>query len=93
MACSCNPSGEPLLQLYANKWCCSTAMADCNYCSFFKLYKQAPNMGAFLMDVCVGNIRTVATAIMMKCMKPHVPLAFMVSRPPARSLLPRPCRL
>ena len=43
-----------------------TAMADSNYCAFFRLYQDAPNMGARLMDVCVERIRTAAVSIMLK---------------------------
>ena len=43
-----------------------TAMADSNYFLFFKLYRGAPAMGAYLMDYCVDRLRKVALTIMTK---------------------------
>ena len=41
-------------------------MADSNYYLFFKLYRDAPAMGAYLMDYCVDRLRKVALTIMTK---------------------------
>ena len=41
-------------------------MADSNYYLFFKLYRDAPAMGACLMDYCVDRLRKVALTIMTK---------------------------
>lgn len=41
-------------------------MADSNYFLFFKLYRGAPAMGAYLMDYCVDRLRKVALTIMTK---------------------------
>jgi hypothetical protein len=41
-------------------------MADSNYYLFFKLYRGAPAMGAYLMDYCVDRLRKVAMTIMTK---------------------------
>jgi hypothetical protein len=41
-------------------------MADSNYYLFFKLYRAAPAMGAYLMDYCVERLRKVALTIMTK---------------------------
>ena len=41
-------------------------MADSNYYLFFKLYRSAPAMGAYLMDYCVDRLRKVALTIMTK---------------------------
>jgi hypothetical protein len=48
-------------------------MADSNYCLFFKLYRQAPAMGACLMDYCVERLRMCALRIMTKAFRPVVP--------------------
>ena len=52
-----------------------TAMADSNYCLFFKLYRSAPAMGAYLMDYCVDRLRKAALNIMTKAFRPIVPVA------------------
>ena len=43
-----------------------TAMADSNYCLFFKLYREVPALGKFLMDYCVEQLRQAALNIMTK---------------------------
>ena len=50
-------------------------MADSNYCLFFKLYRSAPAMGAYLMDYCVDRLRKAALNIMTKAFRPIVPVA------------------
>ena len=47
-----------------------TAMADSNYCLFFKLYREVPAMGKFLMDYCVEQLRQAALNIMTKVRPP-----------------------
>ena len=47
-------------------------MADSNYCLFFKLYRDAPDMGACLMDVCVERLRIAALAIMHKVTRGYI---------------------
>ena len=42
------------------------ALATSNYYRFFRLYNQAPNMGAYLMDMFVDRERVAALAAMCK---------------------------
>ncbi|EST08838.2 BAG domain protein [Kalmanozyma brasiliensis GHG001] len=53
------------------------ALVTGNYHSFFKLYTDAPNMNAYIMDHFVERERINALLIMSKCYRPSIPLTFI----------------
>eukprot|EP01027_Heterolobosea_sp_BB2_P017567 GEZU01024870.1.p3 GENE.GEZU01024870.1~~GEZU01024870.1.p3 ORF type:complete len:119 (-),score=38.79 GEZU01024870.1:523-879(-) len=56
----------------------SDALACNNYHMLFgRLYHDAPNMGAYLMDIFIGQYRVKALKIMMKAYFPTIPVEFL----------------
>lgn len=48
-----------------------------NYHRFFKLYLNAPNMNAYIMDHFVERERVVALSILARSYRPSLPLAYI----------------
>ncbi|SPO47521.1 related to THP3 homolog C2A9.11c [Moesziomyces antarcticus] len=53
------------------------ALVTGNYHAFFKLYADAPNMNAYVMDHFVERERINALLVMSKCYRPGVALSFI----------------
>uniref|UniRef100_A0A0E0DSK8 PCI domain-containing protein n=1 Tax=Oryza meridionalis TaxID=40149 RepID=A0A0E0DSK8_9ORYZ len=54
-----------------------TAVSSGNYVLFFKLYKQAPNLNSFLMDLYVERMRFEAVKCMSKSYRPTIPVGYV----------------
>ncbi|KAJ7566067.1 hypothetical protein O6H91_02G086800 [Diphasiastrum complanatum] len=54
-----------------------SAVATGNYTSFFRLYRTAPKMSSFLMDLHVERMRFEAVKCMSRSYRPTLPLSFM----------------
>ena len=54
-----------------------SAMRTGNYHAFFVLYRDAPNMNAYIMDHFVERERVQALLVLAKSVRPSVPLAFV----------------
>ncbi|OBZ88123.1 THP3 C2A9.11c, partial [Choanephora cucurbitarum] len=54
-----------------------SSLATGNYHRFFSLYKQAPNMGGYLMDQFCERERVNALLILCKACRPEIPIAFL----------------
>lgn len=54
-----------------------TAMRTGNYHTFFLLYRDAPNMNAYIMDHFVERERVQALLVLAKSLRPSCPLAFV----------------
>ncbi|KAL6074489.1 Leukocyte receptor cluster member 8 [Balamuthia mandrillaris] len=50
------------------------AMALSNYYSFFRLYQSVPNMGVYIMDLFVDEMRLSALRIICKAYRPSMPV-------------------
>ncbi|PWN88400.1 hypothetical protein FA10DRAFT_275977 [Acaromyces ingoldii] len=55
------------------------ALATGNYHGFFRLYADAPNMNAYIMDHFVDRERANALLVMSKCFRPSLSLTFLTS--------------
>ncbi|KAK0544822.1 hypothetical protein OC846_005916 [Tilletia horrida] len=55
------------------------SLATGNYHRFFRLYLNAPNMNAYIMDHFVERERVNALVIMAKSFRPSVPMSFLTS--------------
>ncbi|CAO1617387.1 unnamed protein product [Parajaminaea phylloscopi] len=55
------------------------ALATHNYHRFFKLYVEAPNMNAYIMDHFVERERVAALTIIARAYRPSVPLSFLAA--------------
>jgi hypothetical protein len=53
------------------------AVAMNDYHRFFKLYADAPNMSAYVMDPMIPTIRLRALRVICKAYRPHVPVDFL----------------
>ncbi|WFD33060.1 hypothetical protein MSPP1_004117 [Malassezia sp. CBS 17886] len=56
-----------------------TAMHTGNFHRFFRLYYDAPNMNAYIMDHFVERARVQALAVVSRSFRPSCPLAFLVA--------------
>ncbi|KAG9453732.1 hypothetical protein H6P81_006636 [Aristolochia fimbriata] len=54
-----------------------SAIASRNYVLFFRLYKTAPNLSPYLMDLYVEKMRFEAVRCMSRSYRPTVPVAFI----------------
>ncbi|CAO3617652.1 unnamed protein product [Mucor fragilis] len=54
-----------------------SSLATANYHRFFNLYKNAPNMGGYLMDHFCERERVHSLIILCKSCRPDIPLAFI----------------
>lgn len=50
-----------------------------NYHKFFQLYRDTPNMGAYILDLMLDNWRVLALQKMCRGYKPEVTASFVVS--------------
>lgn len=48
-----------------------------DYCSFFRLYQTAPNMGPYLMDYFVKRERIGALAVICQAYRPSLPIRYL----------------
>lgn len=53
------------------------AVASGNYVLFFRLYKTAPNLNTYLMDLCTENMRFEAVKSMSRAYRPTVPVQYI----------------
>lgn len=53
------------------------ALALSNYCAFFRLYRETPNMGGYLMDFYVKRERLAALATICRAYRPHVEVSYL----------------
>ncbi|WZY91988.1 hypothetical protein YC2023_064317 [Brassica napus] len=53
------------------------AVTSGNYVVFFRLYKTAPNMNSFLMDLYVEKMRYKAVTVMSRSCRPTVPVSYL----------------
>lgn len=56
-----------------------SALATGNYHAFFRLYVNAPNLNAYVMDQFIDRERINALHTMAKCFRPSLSLAFMTT--------------
>lgn len=56
-------------------------MSTNNYHSFFRLYRTAPNMSAYLMDFLVWGVKLGAFEAMLASYQPTIPLPFLMVSP------------
>ncbi|CAG8545987.1 5243_t:CDS:10 [Funneliformis mosseae] len=56
-----------------------STLATANYHKFFKLFRKAPNMGAYLMDHFVERERIAALIVLCKAFRPNLDLEFISS--------------
>ncbi|KAL3838110.1 hypothetical protein ACJIZ3_022701 [Penstemon smallii] len=54
-----------------------TAVTAGNYVMFFRLYKTAPNLNTFLMDLYVEKMRYAAVKCMSRSYRPTVPVSYL----------------
>ncbi|CAK8684986.1 unnamed protein product [Clavelina lepadiformis] len=57
-----------------------SAWAGGNFCKFFKLYVDAPNMGGYLMDKFAPRERKHAVEKIVKAFRPSVPVDYITSQ-------------
>jgi len=55
------------------------AVADNDYHSFFRLQDKCPNLGAYLMDKMVGQVRSGALQCMITAYRPSLPVGFILN--------------
>lgn len=55
-----------------------SAMALNNYVRLFRLYRQTPAMGSYLMDAFLPRERQAALSVMCKAYRPNLRLAYLV---------------
>ena len=53
------------------------AILSNDYRAFFKLYRKAPNMSAYLMDFYADKMRRQALEIMLAAYRPSVPVDYL----------------
>lgn len=53
------------------------ALALADYCAFFRLYQEAPNMGGYLMDYYVKRERTAALGTLCRAYRPFLSMAYL----------------
>ncbi|CDY44640.1 hypothetical protein Bca4012_029026 [Brassica carinata] len=53
------------------------AVTSGNYVMFFRLYKTAPNMNSFLMDLYVEKMRYKAVTFMSRSCRPTIPVSYI----------------
>ncbi|KAK4790458.1 hypothetical protein SAY86_017762 [Trapa natans] len=53
------------------------AVTSGNYIMFFKLYKKAPNLNSYLMDLYVDKMRYKAVCCMSKSYRPNIPVSYI----------------
>ncbi|CAF2094739.1 unnamed protein product [Brassica rapa] len=53
------------------------AVTSGNYVMFFRLYKTAPNMNSFLMDLYVEKMRYKAVTVMSRSCRPTIPVSYL----------------
>ncbi|CAI2185911.1 514_t:CDS:10 [Funneliformis geosporum] len=56
-----------------------STLATANYHKFFKLFRKAPNMGAYLMDHFIERERIAALTVLCKAFRPNLDLEFISS--------------
>ncbi|KAI3470683.1 hypothetical protein Pfo_027346 [Paulownia fortunei] len=54
-----------------------SAVTSGNYVTFFRLYKMAPNLSTFLMDLYVEKMRYAAVKCMSRSYRPTVPVSYL----------------
>ncbi|KAK4406156.1 SAC3 family protein A [Sesamum angolense] len=54
-----------------------SAVTSGNYVTFFRLYKTAPNLNTFLMDLYVEKMRYEAVKCMSRSYRPTVPVSYL----------------
>jgi len=54
------------------------AVAENNYHAFFQLHDNCPNLGSYLMDTLVPDVRALALKQMMKVYKPSIPTLYLL---------------
>ncbi|KAL0376975.1 UNVERIFIED_CONTAM: SAC3 family protein A, partial [Sesamum calycinum] len=54
-----------------------SAVTSGNYVTFFRLYKTAPNLNTFLMDLYVEKMRYAAVKCMSRSYRPTVPVSYL----------------
>ncbi|XP_073272901.1 SAC3 family protein A-like [Primulina huaijiensis] len=54
-----------------------TAVTSGNYVTFFRLYKTAPNISTFFMDLYVEKMRYAAVKCMCRSYRPTVPISYI----------------
>lgn len=57
-----------------------SALALSNYCALFRLYRDAPNMGAYLMDYYVKRERLAALSCICRAYRPHLRVAYLAQQ-------------
>eukprot|EP00551_Chaetoceros_affinis_P008835 CAMPEP_0203666378 /NCGR_PEP_ID=MMETSP0090-20130426/3427_1 /ASSEMBLY_ACC=CAM_ASM_001088 /TAXON_ID=426623 /ORGANISM="Chaetoceros affinis, Strain CCMP159" /LENGTH=946 /DNA_ID=CAMNT_0050530239 /DNA_START=153 /DNA_END=2993 /DNA_ORIENTATION=+ len=55
------------------------AVADNDYHAFFRLQDTCPNIGAYLMDTMIGQIRATGLQCMMKAYRPSLSVKFILN--------------
>lgn len=54
-----------------------SALVVGNYCAFFRLYRDAPNMGAYLMDYYVKRERLTALSCICRAYRPLLQTVYL----------------
>ena len=56
------------------------ALQQDNYYRFFKLYRETPNMGTYILDLMLDNWRVLSLQKMCKGYKPEVPATYVMEQ-------------